>query len=119
MARIETRIAHCPRFSVGYILDGVSKKSAKFDVRCPCCEAVLTVDARNGEILFTKRPENRGLSFEDAVSRVRADEASRDDRFDQALRKERGRRDLIDAKFREAMERIDELEDPARDIDLD
>ncbi len=95
------------------------KTPKKIDVRCSCCEAVLTVDAGTGEVLFTKRPEARGVSFEDALSRVRADEASRADRFEQALQKERGRKDLIDAKFREAMGRIDELEDPARDIDLD
>lgn len=91
----------------------------KIDVRCPCCDAVLTVNAATGEVLFTKRPEARGISFEDALSRVRADEASRSDRFEQAFQKERGRKDLIDAKFREAMERVDELEDPTRDIDLD
>lgn len=104
----------------GYILDGVNSKTPrKVDVRCPCCDATLTVDAGSGEVLFTKRPDARGVSFEDALSRVREDEASRGDRFDQAIQKEKGRKDLIDAKFREAMERVDELDDPTRDIDLD
>ena len=41
------------------------------------------------------------------------------DRFDQAFEKEKGRKDLINLKFEEAMERADELEMPVRDIDLD
>jgi hypothetical protein len=91
----------------------------KIDVRCTCCDATLTVDAASGAVLFTKQPEKKSMSFEDALLQVKRQQATAGDRFDQAFEKEKGRKDLIDAKFREAMERADELEMPTRDIDLD
>ena len=91
----------------------------KIEVQCTCCEATLTVDAATGDVLFTKQPEKKGLPFEDALMDVKKQQATASDRFDQAFEKEKGRKDLIDAKFQEAMERVDELEMPVRDIDLD
>lgn len=92
----------------------------KINVKCTCCDATLTVDAATGEVLFTRQPQRKSVSsFEDALSQVREQQATAADRFDQAFEKEKGRKDLIDAKFREAMERADELEMPVRDIDLD
>ncbi len=91
----------------------------KVQVRCPCCDATLTVNSETGDVLFTKQPEKKTVSFEDAVSRVKRDEETASDRFDQAFAKEQGREDLINLKFKEAMEHADELEMPIRDIDLD
>jgi hypothetical protein len=91
----------------------------KIEVQCTCCEATLTVDSETGDVLFTKQPEKKGLSFEDALRDVKQQQATASDRFDQAFEKEKGRKDLVDAKFQEAMERADELEMPLRDIDMD
>ena len=91
----------------------------KLEVRCTCCEALLTVDVESGEVLFMKQPDKRSVSFEDALKHVKKQQETASDRFDQAFEKEKGRKDLIDLKFKEAMERADELEMPIRDIDLD
>ena len=91
----------------------------KLQVRCACCDAALTVDSVTGDVLFTKQPEKKTVSFEDAVSQVRKNQETAAERFDQAFEKEKGRKDLINLKFEEAMERVDELETPIRDIDLD
>lgn len=91
----------------------------KLQVRCTCCDATLTVDSESGEVLFTKQPSRKTLSFDDALREVHKHKATASERFDQAFEKEQGRKDLIDLKFREAMERADELEDPIRDIDLE
>jgi len=91
----------------------------KIEVRCTCCDATLTVDRDSGEVLFTKQPPKKNLSFEDAVRQVRKHQETASERFDQAFEKEKGRKDLIDMKFREAMARADELETPVRDIDLE
>ena len=48
----------------------------KIEVRCTCCEATLTVDAASGEVLFTKQPEKKGLSFDNALAQVKAHEAT-------------------------------------------
>lgn len=91
----------------------------KLQVNCTCCSAVLTVDAQTGEVLFTKQPVRKQISFEDAVLHVKKQKDTASERFDQAFEKEKSRKDLIDLKFKEAMERADELETPLRDIDLD
>ena len=91
----------------------------KTEVRCPCCDAILTVDAASGKVLLTKYPEKEGVSFYDALARVKEHEATASERFDKAFDKEKGRKRLIDAKFQEAMDRSEELEIPIRDIDLD
>lgn len=91
----------------------------KLQVRCTCCEAALTVDSETGEVLFTKQPEKKSLSFEDALTQVKRHQETASERFDQAFEKEKGRKELIDLKFKEAMEHADELEMPVRDIDLD
>ena len=91
----------------------------KLEVLCTCCQATLTVDSATGDVLFTKQPDKKSLSFEDAVTRVKKQKETASDRFDEAIAKEKGRKDLIDRKFKEAMERADELEVPLRDIDLD
>lgn len=95
------------------------KMKKKIEVKCGCCEAILTVDPESGEVLFTQKPARRDLSFEEALADVKKHEATALDRFDEAFQKEKGRKDLIDAKFQEAMDRADELEMPLRDIDLD
>jgi pimeloyl-CoA synthetase len=77
------------------------------------------VDPVSGEVLFTTQPARKTVSFEDAVLEVKKNQDSASDRFDQAFEKEKGRKDLIDLKFKEAMERADELEQPLRDIDLE
>ena len=91
----------------------------KIEVRCTCCDATLTVDAASGEVLFTRQAERKSVSFEDAVKDVHKHRETASARFDQAFEKEKGRKDLIDLKFKEAMERADELEQPLRDIDLE
>jgi len=96
-----------------------SGERKKLEVRCSCCEALLTVDGESGEVLFSKQPARKSVSFEDAVREVEKRRETAADRFDQAFQKEQGRKELIDLKFREAMERADELETPVRDIDLD
>ena len=91
----------------------------KIEVRCTCCDAALTVDARSGEVLFMKRPEKKSISFDDALADVHRKKATALERFDAAFDHEKARKDLVDARFQEAMERVDELETPTRDIDLD
>jgi hypothetical protein len=94
-------------------------KKGKLEVRCTCCEAVLTVDSESGEVLFTEKPKKKGVSFEDALTKVKQDQETAEDRFREAFQKEQGRMKVVDQKFEELMKRKDELEDPLRPIDLD
>ncbi len=97
----------------------MDKKNSKLRVRCTCCDAVLTVDARNGEVLYTEKPKKQTVSFEDALMKVKQDEDTAADRFAEAFQKEEGRMKLVDRKFEELMKHKDELEEPLRPLDLD
>ncbi len=97
----------------------MDKKSSNLRVRCTCCDAVLTVDAKSGEVLFTEKPKKQLASFEDALMKVKQDQETAEDRFADAFKKEEGRLKLVDQKFEEALKRKDELEDPIRPMDLD
>jgi hypothetical protein len=97
----------------------MDKKKSTIDVRCSCCDAVLTVDRTSGEVLFTRKPDKKDFSFEDAMLKVKKDQETADDRFAQAFQKEQGRMRLVDQKFEEALKRKDELEDPLRPLDFD
>ena len=97
----------------------MDKKKTTLEVRCTCCEAVLTVDRQSGEVLFTEKPKKKGVSFEDAVQKVHQEKETADDRFREAFQREEGRMNTVSQKFDEAFKRKDELETPIRDIDLD
>jgi hypothetical protein len=70
-------------------------------------------------VLFTEKPKNTKVSFEDAFQKVKKDQETADDRFKEAFLKEQDRMSVIDKKFEEAMKRKDELEMPIKPIDLE
>jgi len=97
----------------------MAKESKRLQVRCPCCDSLLTVDSTNGNILFTEKPRKKGLSFEDAINDLHKEKETADDRFRDAFEKESGRLKSIEGKFQEALKRKDELDDPVNPLDFD
>ena len=97
----------------------MDKKNSKLQVRCTCCDAVLTVDRNSGDVLFTEKPKKKNVSFEDALTKVHQEQQTAEDRFRDAFQREDGRMKLVDQKFEEALKRKDELEEPIRPMDLD
>ncbi len=97
----------------------MDKRETRVKVQCTCCEAVLTIDATTGEVIFTEKSKKKSLSFEDALLKVKEEQENADDRFKEAFQREAGRMKLVDQKFEEALKRKDELEDPIRPLDLD
>jgi hypothetical protein len=95
------------------------KKSDRLEIRCTCCDALLTVDRATGDILFTEKPRKKSLSFEEAVSKVHAEKETADDRFKDAFDREQARLRAVEGKFEEALKRKDELEEPIRPLDYD
>jgi hypothetical protein len=95
------------------------KKTDRLEIRCTCCDALLTVDRATGDILFTEKPKKQSLSFEDAVSKVHAEKETADDRFKEAFEREKARMRSVEGKFEEALKRKDELEEPIRPLDYD
>jgi hypothetical protein len=95
------------------------KQSENLTVRCPCCEAVLTVHRTSGEVLFTEKPKKKGVSFEDALQQLQREKDTAEDRFRDAFAKEESRMKTVEDKFRENLKRKDELEEPIRPLDWD
>jgi len=97
----------------------MAKDAKRLQVRCPCCDAVLTVEASTGNVLFTEKPRKKGLSLEDAINDLHRERETADDRFRDAFDRENSRLQSIEGKFQEALKRKDELEDPINPLDFD
>jgi len=101
----------------------VAKKKDAFEVACPCCAAVLKVDAETHAVIaHTPPPRVKTFNdFEDAARAMREQEGRKESLFRQSVENERNKSDLLEKKFQEAVKRAKEAPDTPqiRDIDLD
>ena len=96
------------------------KKTDNLTVRCPCCEAVLTVHSYNwGSPLYGEAEEEGCVVRGRRSNSSRQDKDTADDRFRDAFEKEESRMKTVEDKFQEALKRKDELEEPIRPLDWD
>ena len=97
----------------------MAKGKKNLQVRCTCCDALLTVDSASGDVLFTDKPRKKEMSLEEAIKDLHREKETADDRFRDAFEKENSRLKSIEGKFQEALKRKDELEEPIRPLDWD
>jgi|WetSurMetagenome_2_1015567.scaffolds.fasta_scaffold05113_4 hypothetical protein len=94
-----------------------------FEVLCPCCQAKLRVDPEMRAVLSHELPpEERSVKdLTDAVKGLKAEAAQRQARFEESLKLQKSKKDLLDKKFQDALKRTKDvpLSKPIRDIDLD
>ena len=94
-----------------------------FEVLCPCCQARLRVDAEMGIVLSHELPpEERAVKdLTDAVKSLKAEAAQRQARFEESLKLQKNKKDVLDKKFQDALKRTKDIPliKPIRDIDLD
>jgi hypothetical protein len=98
------------------------RPSTAFDVTCPCCKAVLTVDAEVRAVLAHRGPPKTGplASLDKAMDHLRGAGARREAAFRQAAEAERTKGDVLSRKFGEGLKRAkDDPNPPIRPIDLD
>jgi hypothetical protein len=96
--------------------------SSEFDVVCPCCGAVQTVDSRLKRVVAHREPEPGDKPELDQAQRILADEAARREAlFERSVDDERNRGDVLSKRFDEALERArhEPVTRPSRDFDLD
>jgi len=93
----------------------------KFSIICPCCEAVLVIDAQTGAILSHEEKKKVLGSFEDLKGELGKQKELRDQLFSQEMSSMKDRERLLDEKFKEAMKRAEGEKDvPYRNpLDLD
>lgn len=100
----------------------MAKLKSEFEVSCPCCSAMLVVDAnlqrviRHSEAPSADRPEL------DNAQRILAEQAARREAlFQKSVAEERNRGDALSKRFEEALKQAREepITKPTRDFDLD
>ncbi len=96
--------------------------SSEFDVVCPCCGAVQTVDVRLRRVVAHQEPSREDKLELNQAQRILAEEAARREAlFEQSVNDERTRGDVLSKRFDEALERArdEPVTRPARDFDID
>lgn len=99
-----------------------SKLSSEFEVVCPCCGAVQTVDAELKRVVAHLEPESGDKPQLDHAQQILADEAARREAlFQQSVSDEKQRGDVLSKRFEEALQqaRQEPVTRPVRDFDLD
>jgi hypothetical protein len=95
-----------------------------FDVECPCCQAVLTIDPDTRAVIAHTVPE-KPKPIEDLaaeVAKLKGEGARRDEVFRKQFEAEKTHGRVLEKKFDELFKRAKEEPDaapPMRDIDLD
>lgn len=99
-------------------------KNQNFDLTCPCCGAVLKVDAQTKAVISHVAPVKPKMFNDlDAAARAMKEQDSRRDSiFKQSVEAQKHASDLLEKKFQEALRKAKETPDtgkPIRDFDLD
>ncbi len=101
-----------------------AKDPAAFEVTCPCCSAVLKVDATEKAVIaHTAAVKPRTFAdMEEAARAMKEQDSRRESIFRQSVEAQKHASDLLEKKFQEAVKRAKESPDtgkPIRDFDLD
>lgn len=94
-----------------------------FDVVCPCCQAKLRVDPDLQAVLSHEPPpeERTVKDLHEAVKGLKGEAAQRQARFEESLKAQKTKKNLLDKKFQDALKKAKDepITKPTRDIDLD
>jgi uncharacterized C2H2 Zn-finger protein len=99
-------------------------KKGNFDLTCPCCGAVLKVDAETRSVISHVAPAKPKTfnDLDDAARAMKERDSRRDSIFQQSVDAQKHAADLLEKKFQEALRKAKESPDtgkPIRDFDLD
>ena len=97
---------------------------ALFEVRCPCCLAMLKIDPETGAVISHKTPEKPAVieDLDSAVARLKGAAQHREELFRKSFEAEKSHGKVLEKKFEELLRQAKENPDlapPKRDIDLD
>jgi hypothetical protein len=99
-------------------------KKTSFDLSCPCCGALLKVDAETEAVISHVAPVKPKTfnDIEEAARAMKEQDSRRDSIFRQSVEAQKHSADLLEKKFQEAVRKAKESPDtgkPIRDFDLD
>ena len=94
------------------------------EVACPCCQALLKIDAETRAVISHKVPEKPPVieDLASAVARLKGEAGRRDEVFRKQVESEKTHGKVLEKKFDELLRQARENPDvtpPKRDIDLD
>lgn len=91
----------------------------RIDVICPNCQTTMTVDGKTGLVIHSEHQKS-GYSFDEALEKERERKNKSDELFARAFQNEKRRQNSLEEKFKEALKSKDELDEPPpRPWDLD
>ena len=100
----------------------MARLKTEFEVVCPCCQATLVVDDALKRVVRHVEAERPDKPKLDEAHRILAEEkARRESLFDQAVKSEKSRGDVLSRRFEEALKQANQepITKPDRDFDLD
>ena len=102
----------------------VAKRESSFDVTCPCCGAVLKIDASTRAVISHVAPVKPRMfsDMEAAAKAMKEQDSRRESIFRQSVDAQKHASELLEKKFQEAVKKAKETPDtgkPIRDFDLD
>ena len=102
----------------------MAKNAPAFEVTCPCCNAVLKVDADTQAVIaHTAAVKTKMFNdIEAAAKAMKEQDSRRESIFRQSVEAQKHASDLLEKKFQEAIKKAKESPDtgkPIRDFDLD
>ena len=102
----------------------MAKGPEAFDITCPCCSAVLKVDAEAKAVISHTAAVKPKMfnDIEEAARAMKEQDVRRESIFRQSVENQKHASDLLEKKFQEALKKAKESPDtgkPIRDFDLD
>jgi len=94
-----------------------------FTVTCPCCGALLTLDAEARVVTDHEIPKNAGekASFDARLKTLQEEKRVAEEKYQESIRAEKSKKNVLEKKFQDLFQKAKDL--PAgpmkRDIDLD
>jgi hypothetical protein len=101
----------------------MSNEAKTIQVKCPCCDATLTIDPNLSAVLDHRTPvkPQMAVNLKDAVKLVNEEASRRDQKYQQIADAEKNKSKVLEAKFQELFKKAKEepITKPLKDIDLD
>ena len=99
----------------------MARLETEYEVKCPCCDATLVIDAGLQRVIRHVEPERDKPKLDEAHRILAEEKARRDSLFEQSVKSERTRGDALSRRFEEALKqaRDEPVTKPSRDFDLD
>lgn len=94
-----------------------------FEITCPCCQGILTVDPVSAKVVHHATPPSRASTFDlaEELAKLRQSSATSDQRFADALAGHRRHQATLSGRFDDLLAKAKETADEpptTRDIDL-